>query len=558
MFHKINKLALAFRFISLTVLIIAGVAGILGSNEGSTPGTSRPNINYVAFLADKDTPNTVELYAYSLETRGVIKLNDTLVSGGNVTSFSISPDGLQVAYVADQDTDGRFELYVAASNGSTVTKVSEPTVNLGSDVGDDPVWSPDGSRIAYRSNESDRGNEIFVLRTVQPDGSNNVIVNPTGNGAGKVMANRFAWAPNSSRIAYLSDQDITGVIELYTSPADSPLDNQKVNNDLALNESVTQYAWAPNGSKIAYRADQSADEIYELWTSTPTGGANTRISGSYTGSERDALDAFSWAPDSSRIAYIADENTDEIFELYTVQPDGSGRLKVSANITTPGFNVFGIPAWAPDSSRIAYLADMNQNDVYELFTSQPAVATTSTRVNRTLRGGRVLTGPKIDSEPAWSPDSTTIAYIAQQDTAGIYEVYVGKPDGTGTVKVSGTLTTNNSVSLGPYTEVWAPDGSRLTYMADQSDVNTQDLYTTIPTSRANIARITRTPVQANSLKSFGKWAPDSSHIVYVSAQDIADVDELYMASPDGSSNRNISGALVSGGDVDSESFVWAP
>ena len=564
-----KKPNLALRFFCFVALVIFGMASIIGSNEGSTPGTSSPNPNYVVFLADKDENGTTELYAYSLQARGVTKLNSQLASGGDVTSYSISPDGLWVAYVAVQDTDERFELYVAKPDGSSVTKVSDPAVNLASDVDDDPLWSPDSSRIAYRSTETDRTGGVFVLRTVRPDGSNNVIINPQGIvGSSSVAPTSFAWAPDSFRIAYLSNQDDTLKIELYTSAANSASNNGKVNGTLPLGGNVTQYGWAPNGSKIAYRADQANDEVYELWTATPTGGSNTRISDIYGTSERDVLDSFAWAPDSSRIAYIADEISNDVFELFTVQPDGSGRLKVSANITVTGADVFGVPSWAPDSSRIAYVADLNADEVYELYTSQPTVATSSIKVNGTLRGGNVLTGPLpgatpgensiTGAPPAWSPNSVAIAYIAQQNTTGVNEVYVGKGDGTGNVKVSGTLTVNNTVSLSRYDEVWAPDGSRLMYMADQLSQGTQDLFTTIPTDNANIARITNTPVQADSLKSFGKWSPDGSYIAYVSAQDTADVDELYMNTPTGGNNHNISGALVFEGDVDRTGFSWGP
>ena len=559
MFFNIKSLTFAFRLFSVIALIVFGIFGLLGSNEGSTPKTTPPNSNYVVFLADKDTDGTTELYVYSLQTQGVTKLNGALIPGGNVTSFSISPDRSAVAYVADQDTVGRYELYVAKSDGSSVIKVSNSTVNLSSIVEDDPVWAPDSSRIAYLSTESNRGSGVFVLRTVQPNGNNNVIVNPVGVGAGVVIANSFTWAQDSSRIAYLSNQDDTNKAELYTSAADSAIDNKKVNGVLPTSGNVTEYGWAPDSSKIAYRADQSGAGIYELWTSTPTGGNNTRVSDSYQGNGGKVREySFAWAPDSSRIAYIAADSLTEIFQLYTVLPDGNNRLPVSATVTHPGSDVIGTLAWSPNSSRIAYVADLNSDDVFELFTSQPTVATASTRVSGTLQGGGVITGPFSDSPPAWSPDSTTIAYIAQQNTPGVNEVYVGKANGTGTVKVSGNLTVNNSVSLGEYSEVWAPDGSRLMYMADQLDQNTQDLFTTIPTGSANIAQITRTPVQNTSLKSFGKWAPDSSYIAYVSAQNSADVDELYMASPNGSSNKNISGPLVLGGDVDSVLFEWAP
>jgi Tol biopolymer transport system component len=241
-----------------------------------------------------------------------------------------------------------------------------------------------------------------------------------------------------------------------------------------------------------------------------------------------------------------------------VQPDGSDRLKVSKNVSVTGADVFGVPSWAPDSSRIAYVADFNADEVFELYTSQPTVATQSTRVNGPLSGGDVITGPALGDAPAWSPDGTAIAYVAQQDTAVVDEVYVGKANGTGTVKVSGTLTINNTVSLGPYADVWAPEGSRLMYMADQLDQGTPDLFTTIPTSNTDIARITATPVQADSLKSFGKWAPDGSYIAYASAQETADMVELYINSPTGGDNRKISGTLVFEGDVDGERFEWAP
>jgi Tol biopolymer transport system component len=561
MFNQINKVGFALRTIALTALVTIGVASIIGSNEGSTPGRATTNSNYVVFLADKDTDEKIELYAYSLESGDVTKLNGPLTIGGNVTSFSISPDRLWVAYVADQDTDERYELYVATADGSAVTKVNDPTVNPASQVDDEPLWAPDSSRIAYRSDETDRVgvggvDKAFVLRTVLPDGSVNVIVNPQGVTGSSVAATSFAWSPDSSRIAYLSNQDTTDVIELYTSLADSAIANQKLNGNLILGGNVAQYGWAPDSSRIAYRADQTMDGADELWTSTPTGDGNVQVSGpSSTGNED--VTVFAWAPDSSRLAYISDETVDEAFNLYTVQPDGNGRLQVSGDATTNG-DVSGTPAWSPDSTYIAYVGDLDVDEQFELYTSLPTVALNSTKVNGTLSGGDVITGPFADSPPAWAPDNSGIAYLAQQDSIGVYEVYVGNPNGSGTFKVSGTLTSSNSVALGEDEEVWAPDSSRLMYEADQIDQGTMDLFSTRPTNNTSIARITDTPVQNDSLKSFGKWAPDSSRIVYVSSQDSADVDELYIADPDGGNNRKISGNLVPGGDVSSVYFEWAP
>ena len=116
--------------------------------------------------------------------------------------------------------------------------------------------------------------------------------------------------------------------------------------------------WAPDSSRIAYIADQEVDDRWEAYTSFPTTSTgNVKVSGDLV-SGGDVLGVY-WAPDSSRIAYVADQDTDEIDELYTSLPDGSNIVKVNGTLVA-GRNVEDL-SWAPDSSRIAYRADQDIN-----------------------------------------------------------------------------------------------------------------------------------------------------------------------------------------------------
>ncbi len=104
-------------------------------------------------------------------------------------SASLSPDGQSVAYLSD--ASGEYELYVRASDGS-----GEPR-KLTSD-GDiwrfAPVWSPDGTRLAYADKKLRlRYVEIANGRTVEVDQID------TGN-----EITVYVWSPDSKALAYVT------------------------------------------------------------------------------------------------------------------------------------------------------------------------------------------------------------------------------------------------------------------------------------------------------------------------------------------------------------------
>jgi Tol biopolymer transport system component len=71
------------------------------------------------------------------------------------TTPSWSPDGTRIAYASNQD--GNFEIYVMDADGRNVMRLTDTK-------GDDfsPTWSPDGRRIAYAGNE-DGDFDIYVM-----------------------------------------------------------------------------------------------------------------------------------------------------------------------------------------------------------------------------------------------------------------------------------------------------------------------------------------------------------------------------------------------------------
>ena len=148
------------------------------------------------------------------------------------------------------------------------------------------------------------------------------------------MSKIFVGPPTVPGSLMLPTRDTNDKNELYTSEPNG-LNNVKVSGTLLASRDVEDFRWAPDSSRIAYIANQDSDDTYELYTSYPTTpSGNVKVSGTLVSGGQ--LSDYGWAPDSSRIAYIADQDTDETTELYTSEPDGSNNVKVSGTMVSGG------------------------------------------------------------------------------------------------------------------------------------------------------------------------------------------------------------------------------
>jgi TolB protein len=103
------------------------------------------------------------------------------------------------------------------------------------------------------------------------------------------------------------------------------------------------------------------------------------------------------------------------------------------------------PAWSPDSKTIAFQCKMDFGDLEICL------------INRDGSGFRRLTTTRdVDDSPAWSPDGSTIAFITipldPWDGASAATIAVMTPSGTDVV-----LLTSG------FDPAWSPDGSKLVF-----------------------------------------------------------------------------------------------
>ncbi|HHP7235250.1 MAG TPA: hypothetical protein ACFCUC_11520, partial [Desulfobacterales bacterium] len=375
------------------------------------------------FLARKDDFRKVELYASSDDGLSITKLSDPLIDGGDVVDFAISPDGQLVAYKADAEFDGRFELFTVPVNRGSVVNVSRRSNNVLNVV--DFAWAPDSSRIAFTAQNELSGNtggnvELFTNRPRAIDPFR-VSINLPFNG----NVSDFRWSPNQSLIAYTASATggLPNKFELFSTRPDSQ-DNNKISGFLPNLSSVGAFAWSPNGRLVAFLADFNAVGINELLVTDPTVVFPTPVAVSGTLVTGGAVVSFQWAPNGSRIAYLADQFEDEKFELISVFPDIANPLTPNIDLRRlSGRDLQGDVVqfdWAPNASRIAYIADQEVFGVFELFTNTP-------RGNSNIKvSGALVAGGEV-KDFAWAPNSALIAYQANQNNVNIDELFTTGP-----------------------------------------------------------------------------------------------------------------------------------
>lgn len=243
------------------------------------------------------------------------------VAGGVGACAADAQEASKIAFVSDRD--GNQEIYLINPDGSGLTNLTQhPEKDFA------PSWSPDGSRIAFRSH---RGDGYYNLYLMDADGSNptRLVTNAADDGSGDYTPH---WSPDGTKILFDSTRD--DAYAAYGSSYVVNVDGSSLTN-LAL-ESGLRFAkkasWSPDGSKIVC---ESEDDIYVM---NPDGTDPAKLVEGMRPS---------WSPDGSKIAFIDSRRSD----IYAMDGNGSNRLR----LTDTSAEVFvGVPSWSPEGSKLAF------------------------------------------------------------------------------------------------------------------------------------------------------------------------------------------------------------
>jgi eukaryotic-like serine/threonine-protein kinase len=327
-----------------------------------------------------------------------------------------SPDGTRIAFRSERDGGGIFLLDLKRR---TVTRISDFCYN--------PAWSPDGKAIACATEP--------VFRPEQRLGpkSSLWIINVASHHAVQIYAGdavQPSWSPTGKRIAFWRAGEATGR-DVWTIAADgsSP---KPVMEDAPLDWCPR---WSPDGKWLYFLSDRSgAMNLWRAPVDPSTGDVRGPIEPQTTPAV--AMSVFSFAQSAPLMVY---EN--RIIRGRLVRIDlHSGESRTLVDMPAARQPI------GPDLS-----ADGKWLTFYTLGTAEEIYVVRSDGSD--LR--RLVSGEFRNRGPRWSPDGSTIAF--QSNKSGRAEIWTIHPDGSGLRQVTSTT------GAEPIQPVWSPDGRSLAY-----------------------------------------------------------------------------------------------
>lgn len=270
--------------------------------------------------------------ARSLLMGGVLALLLALVLAAGLASPAAAAATDRIAF------SNYFDIFTADPDGSDMVRLTD--VSSYSD--EEPVWSPDGRKIAFVRHAS--STSLWVMNA---DGTDQKQLTDLGTDAN--CCRNIAWTPDGSKIGFFQrsspqrfmtiNADGTGLSELN-----------------ALNGlGAYSVSWSPDGTRLAFslmNADLDNNGVrWEagIYTASASGTAVEEV---VTGSPSSTPSTFyrvKWSPDGSRLAFDALANAD--LTAYTVNEDGTGLSQIS-DVEGGEYSI----TWSPDGSRVAYVA----------------------------------------------------------------------------------------------------------------------------------------------------------------------------------------------------------
>jgi Tol biopolymer transport system component len=248
---------------------------------------------------------------------------------------SISPDGKSVAYASA--ARGTSDIYVQRVGGRNPALVAgDPEVDESG-----PAFAPDGQTIAFHQSRGNGG--IFLTGA-------------TGESSRRLTDFGFhpAWSPDGTRIAFSTEE----LLSPYSRGSNSSLWVVEVAGGAPRkidDGDAAQPAWSPSGARIAFWAVHGGQR--DLYTVPAGGGARVPVL------EDAAVDwSPAWSPDGRYLYFSSDRGG--AMNLWRMGIDeASGRAHGSPEPVTAGVQAsLSLPSLSRDGSRLAFRARLESSN----------------------------------------------------------------------------------------------------------------------------------------------------------------------------------------------------
>jgi PKD repeat protein len=359
------------------------------------------------------------------------------VTAGAATASTAAAPG---RILFSTDSGGRSaasEIWTMAPDGTDPVRLTTNSVYDG-----EPVWSPDGTRIAFTSTRAG------TLDTW--------VMNADGTGAARLTVHNAAdisptWSPDGHSIAFASNR--SGYGDIYTMNADGS-GPRILYGSTAVEDAPS---WSPDGQWVAFTR---ATQIVKV-----------RHDGVQLTALTSAAQAPAWSPDGDQIAFSS--NRDGNAELYVMAADGTAQTRLT---TTPEAERF--PSWTPDGQHL--LHDRVTATISQLARTAADGASTSLLTSGSTHSSDADAAPAASTTAPSQPGTATGSTSTGQSmtvsvTSPLHEARL--PATTDPLPVSGTVELD-ATSGRPYHAAYVVDVSGSTTQVRHQDCDGSGSVTT--------------------------------------------------------------------------------
>ncbi len=439
---------------------------------------------------------------------------------------SISPDGAAIVF------SYRGNLWKVPAAGGLATPMT-----VGKSYNTTPVWSPDGTRIAFASDRN--GNfDVYVMPAEGGEATrltfhsaDEVPTSFTPDGKAVLVSAAILDAPSNAQFPHSVKPELYSVgldasqpVQVLTTPALYAV-YDRAGKRLAYSDQ--------RGFEMEWRKHDTSSFARDVWLFDVASGRHTRLTG-FGVDDRQPV----WAPDQRSLYYLSERSgTFNVWLLNTAEP--AHPVQITTHARSP---VRFLSVSAKGDLCYAYDGELWVRAAGERESRKLDVTVATDRRDRTVEPVDVTTQA---TEIALSPSGDEIAFVARG------EVFVASTEHGTTRRITDTPEQERSVAF-------SPDGRALLYAAERDGhwkLYRTDLRDPDEPAFFNATALRETLVLATDGEVFQpQYSPDGHEIAYLRDRTTIEVLDLRT----GKRHEVLAGNLNYSYSDGDEWFRWSP